>query len=117
MMVAYNILSHQRGSGLLSSRIPSHSWPVVAIPVLASTTLPSPSLMLTSDRGSISVLPQRHASGLVEPPFEGRPQRVGHADDEDHQEIDEPPRLSEFGEHLVGVGHGSIPHRILAWSS
>ena len=91
--------------------MPSHSWPVVAVPVTVST------LGLCRAVGPCSVLPQRHARGFVEFLLARRPERVDEHDEEDRHEVDEAPGLGEVGERADRSAVIDPPQRMLALSS
>src|SRR5262245_26861118 len=76
--------------------MPSHTCPVVAVPVKASTSCCS---------SAISVLTKGHAGGFVELPLPRGPERVGQHDEENADEIGEAPGLGELGKHAVGRAH------------
>src|ERR1700693_3505156 len=80
-------MSHQRGSGVFNSLMPSHSWPVVVLPETWSKSLCS--VMM------ISFLPQRHSRRLVEGFLVARPKRVSHDCDEDSDEDRRPEGRDE----------------------
>src|SRR5262245_62913412 len=75
--------------------MPSHTWPVMTVPVTASISCLS----------AISVLAKRNACGGVELALARRPQRISEHDEEDRDEIEEPPGLGKLGERLVERVH------------
>src|SRR4051812_10294247 len=79
---------HQRGSGVFSSLMPSHSWPVVAVPETLSISLWS--VMVSS------FLPQRHACRRIECGLVAGPERVGHDGKEYSDEHRRPQRHDEI---------------------
>src|SRR3569832_659081 len=87
--------------------MPSHSWPVVAVPVRASISL--------CCSATVSVLFERNLRRLVELLLARGPKRVGQHQREQRDEIAEPDLLGGFGDGAIGRVHGG--HRMLALSS
>src|SRR3954468_15794 len=92
-MQPYQVHSHQRGSGVSSSLIPSHSWPVVSVPVCWSSS--------RSDMVALVVF-ERRLGQLLERGLLAGPQGVGAAGEEQDAEVDGPALLGEAGHRLVG---------------
>src|ERR1700751_34394 len=91
-MLAHMTTSHQRGRGLSSSRMPSHSWPVVSTPLTSSIS--------RSDMVALVIF-----QGEGGEAFEGllvlRPERVDHGRGEDQREVNQPALLGEARHLLV----------------
>ena len=82
--------SHQRGSGVFSSLMPSHSWPVVSVPETSSIFF----LGHQASSSSSGICAARSKRGW----FFGQ-QRIGKSDHEHQREIDGAPALRE-GQHV-----------------
>src|SRR3954452_23943719 len=98
-MVTYDVQSHQRGRGLSSSRIPSHSWAVVSTPV-------GPSI-LRSDMVALVVFEGEPREAL-ECLLVAGPERVDHAGEEQDGEVDRAALLGEAGDRLVLLDAGHL---------
>ena len=75
--------------------MPSHTGPVVAVPVSASMSC----LLVGHGQSSRSGMRAASSNWLLA----RRPERVGEHDQEDHDEIGEPPGLGELGERAIGL--------------
>src|SRR5690242_1649548 len=91
-MQPYQVHSHQRGSGVSSSLIPSHSWPVVSMPECSSIS--------RSDMVGLVVF-ERQLGEALERLLVPGPERVEAAGGEHQAEVDRAALLGELRHGLV----------------
>src|SRR5437868_5327379 len=110
-MLAENVSSHQRGSGLLSSSMPSHSWPTVSTPWAASMRGP-PSEALVFRGSVIVVVPEHHFGGSIVCGSGAGPERPEHAGGKANRHGDQAPTVSELTKRFVGGGEAHRPFSV-----
>src|SRR5690606_37758973 len=89
-IVAYQVQSHQRGMGLSSSLIPSHSWPVVETPVTSSICF-----------SLIFIVLERNVLCVVGFLFASRAESKKHNEDKEDRHAKAAPAIGECAHGVV----------------